>query len=325
MSLRNALHASPQLFPFGIDERGETVHLLGLSELEYERASFLDSRLLTSSTRIASVSWSEFGEAAADLPLRCHFVFHISHTGSTLLSRLLAACSPSFSLREPAILRLFAEGQFYDRIDTFLGLWSRTFRSDQTAVIKATSFVNEIAIDLMQRVASSRAVLIYIPLSSFLPALLDGAMVDIDRQASSRWRRLTRRGLLTSCSLESLSPGERVAMSWLAEMVSLYELASAFPARTRWLHFERFLQCPELELKQVIDHLGYVSTSDLSLPKSIFHRYAKQPEVEYSKEFRAQLIAQSASRFATEIQRGTNWLHSALRDQPSLASIVNFA
>ena len=102
-----------------------------------------------------------------------------------------------FSLREPAIFRCLADAQlalgrpdapwnpaeFADRVRVHLALWSRTFEPGQTAVIKATSFVSEMAEHLMERAPAARSVFMFVAPEVFLKALLGGAMSDIDAGA----------------------------------------------------------------------------------------------------------------------------------------------
>jgi hypothetical protein len=203
---------------------------------------------------------------------------------------------------------MFAQGAFLDRLDLFLGLWSRTFNSSQRALIKATSFVSDIGLELMTRVLDARAILMYVPPETFLSALLDGSMVDVASQAESRLQRLQRRQFLTGLSVDSLSPGECVAMSWLSEMTCLSEIASQFPTRTLWIDFDRFLEQSETMLSQSFSHLGLVADSAAYLRESTMQRYAKKPEVNYDAAFRSKLLDASRQKFHSEISRGLAWL-----------------
>jgi len=307
-TLRDALTASPSLFPFHMAPDGNTVQFVNLSESDYRDASFLDNRMLKPNVRFANIPWTELSVAAQNLPIQCDFIFHVSHAGSTLLSRLLGSHSMCFSLREPAILRLFGQGAFLDRLDPFLGMWSRTFRPEQRAIIKATSFVSDIGGQMMTRVRGARAILMYVPAETFLPALLDGAMTDIDSQAKERLRRLQRRQFLCGVTAESLSPGECVAMSWLSEMVCLAEIANQFPTRTLWIDFDQFLRQPEKLLSESFSHLGLEADSAAYLRETTMQRYAKKPEVNYDATFRSKLLEASRTKFCNEISRGVAWL-----------------
>src|SRR5947207_3329200 len=150
-TFREHLRASPALYPIAMDARADAVQLVRLTKADYEAASFLDVRMLTPGVPSGWGPWAELREASAGLPERCHFIFHISHVGSTLLSRLLGHHPALFSLREPALLRHLADAhllldqpaspwgraEFDGRLATFLAIWSRTFARGQTALIKA--------------------------------------------------------------------------------------------------------------------------------------------------------------------------------------------
>src|SRR5438046_4135658 len=99
-----ALTASPLLYPIALDPRADAVRLVRLTAADYAAASFLDARMLPADAPHAWVPWAGVRRAAAGLAPRCHFIFHISHVGSTLLSRLLGQHPALFSLREPVIL-----------------------------------------------------------------------------------------------------------------------------------------------------------------------------------------------------------------------------
>jgi len=313
MSFQQAVSASPTLFPLQFDSEGHIVQLVGLTESDYQAASFLDNRLLGTNTQHATVPWQDLATAAANLPMRCDFIFHISHAGSTLLSRLLGSHPCCFSIREPAILRLIAQGQFPDRLHTFIGLWSRTFHPRQRALIKATSFVNEIAVKLLTVVSESRAILMFVKPETFLPALLDGAMSDITSQSQSRFERLQQKGFLSGISLPDLSPGECVAMSWLSEMSSLTEVATKFPDRTHWLDFDDFLKQPSHHLQSAFSHFGIQTEVESLLAGPIMQTYAKKPQVNYDATFRTQLLVASQHKNSQEISRGLAFLERTAR------------
>ncbi len=311
MQLRDALAASPELFPLNMDAVGSAIQFIRLSANDYANASFLDSRMLQPDFPQAVIPWSELQPATTGLALKCDFIFHISHAGSTLLSRLLGSHPAFFCLREPAILRQLSQGSFSEHLRPFLGLWSRTFYPEQRAVIKATSFVSEIAVELMQLVPDSRALLMYVPLPTFLRALLDGAMSDITSQTETRLRRLQRRNLFPSLSASELTPGESVALSWLVEMLSLVDANQYSPARTAWLDFDDFLVQPQLRLHQVFSHFGVSAEVESLLAGPLMQRYAKKPDVGYDTAFRNKLLREAEQKHSAEIKRGLAWIARA--------------
>lgn len=308
-SLKDALRESPLLFPLDMDAKGENVQFVRMLQADYAAASFLDQRMLRPGQTVAAIAWPEVLSAANELPLRCDFIFHISHVGSTLLSRLLGQHPALLSLREPAILRRLAMGEFPERLDVFLGLWSRTFAPQQKAIIKATSFVSSISAELLERVTDSRALLMYVPARTFIAAMLDGVMSDIDELAPSRWSRLQRQHVdLLELPLTSLTAGERVAMSWLTEMLSLQQAAARFPDRTMWLDFDNFLLDVERQLAAALRHFHVSDNCHNLLAGTTMERYAKRPDVKYDADLRRRLLSQAHAAHATEIERGLSWL-----------------
>ncbi|WP_145079421.1 hypothetical protein [Aureliella helgolandensis] len=297
------------LFPLSMSVDGEVIQLASLSEQDYRAASFLDHRILESGLRRGVVAWTALRQAAEGLPIRCHFIFHTSHAGSTLLSRLIGERDAFFSVREPEILRRLVVPSQRDRRPLFLGLWSRTFHPNQTAVIKATSWVNEIASDLLHTSPGSRCLLTYVSLPVFLSALLDGAMKDIEISFTQRLHRLQQHGVGLGIEATQLTPGERVAMSWLAEMLTLCNVQQAFPARSRWVSFDRFLEEPDEYFNQAVQHLEPQVRSVGGCTPAIMQRYAKQMSVSYDANFRQTMLLQSQKKHAMEIQRGLDWFH----------------
>jgi len=341
-TFRQQLTASPMLYPIAMDARADVVQLVRLTKADYAAASFLDARLLTAEVRSGWGPWPELREAAAGLPERCHFIFHISHVGSTLLSRLLGLHPALFSLREPAILRDLADvyltldrptctwdrTEFGTRLGVYLGLWSRTFEAGQIATIKATSFVSEMAEHLMLRLADARSIFMFVRPLTFLKALLDGAMSDIEGLAEQRISRLQRR-LGGACRpLAELSAGERVAMSWLSEMLALRQAGIRFSARVLWLDFDKFLAAPESGLTAALAHLGIAAAGADAreiLAGPTMSRYAKAPAYTFDARHRDQLLRQAEERHAPEIGKGLAWLDRVAAAFPAVREVLNCA
>lgn len=322
------LTSSPALYPVAADLQADRVCFVHVTRTAYAAASFLDERMLVPGTRGRWCPWPEVQRAAAGLSGRCHFVFHISHVGSTLLSRLVGHHPALFSLREPAVLRTLAEAhlllghpscpwdqaEFDRRLAVYLALWSRTFEPGQVAVIKATSFVSEMAQLLMDRVADARSILMFVPPKTFLAALLGGAMSDITAAAGQRLFRLHRRLGAALWKPGSLSPGESVAMSWLSEMLALHAAATRFPDRVLWVDFDRFLTDPGSGLAAVLTHLGagcVDETVPAILARPTLGEYAKAPGQKFDAQFRHRLLRQDEERHAAEIRKGLDWLDRA--------------
>jgi hypothetical protein len=334
-SLQASLAHSPEFFPHSLDARGERIAFIQLSKSDYQRASFLDGRILTPSTVMHPLSWQQVATALApaNLTERCGFIFHIGHVGSTLLARLIGAHPAAFVLREPLLLRTFAQiyggsgpepqwphGETASRLTNTLKLFSRTFEPAQSPIIKATSFVSELSASLMQRRSARKALLMFVSPESYLATILGG---PVSRQESKvlapdRLRRLHRRIGAEVWRVDSLSEGEWLAMSWACEMSALAQASSAAPERIYRADFDEFLANPN-SLRTLFRHFDIDAT--LAEVTAIAHgpdmrRYSKAPEFEYDAGLRLAVLSEARSKHGAEIRRGMDWLEQAAQFEP---------
>jgi hypothetical protein len=344
--LPESLGRSPELFPHALDVRGDSVSFIRLSRADYVKASFLDSRVLTPRSIEHMMPWRHVVDAieAARLPERCAFIFHIGHVGSTLLSRLIGAHPRAFALREPMILRTCAqlsfepearpqawsEGDFDARLSGCLKLLSRTFDDQQHAVIKATSFVSEMATALLSRASAPKALTMYISPESYLATILGGAnsRPEAKMLAPYRLRRLHRRIGGEAWQLGSLSEGELLALGWACEMSALAHASRAAGARILRVDFDQFLARPATFLFAALCHFNIDATPSEAhtiLQGPDMYRYSKAPEHAYDAALRSEVLNEARATHGAEIQRGLAWLDraaaqfSAVRDAMELA------
>ncbi|HEY0749328.1 MAG TPA: hypothetical protein VGD63_21690 [Steroidobacteraceae bacterium] len=320
------LGRSPELFPYGLDLASDSVLFARLRKVDFERASFLDARLITPQTTSRLLAWPEVSAAidASRLAERCGFIFHIGHVGSTLLSRLIGSHAGVFSLREPVILRTLAQlngevppswrGRFDRRLTDCLKLLSRTFEPRQLAVVKATSFVSELATTLLSRPSGSKAVMMHVSPESYLATILGGpnSRQEARMLAPSRLLRLHRRLKEDAWKLESLSEGEVLALSWACEMSALAEAHAAGTAgRTLLVDFDRFLINPAPLLAAVLRHFDAPADPNdvLAIVNGpVMHRYSKAPDHAYDAALRRDVLTQARAVHGREIMRGLAWL-----------------
>jgi len=167
------LRDSPAWFP--LEAAADGVHLLRLAASDYAAASFLDQRLLQGGYPRASAAPALLAAAAAGLAPCRHYLFHIGHVGSTLLSRLIGAHAECFALREPALLRALATTPAAaPPLEAVLALLGRTWRPGQRAVVKATSFVSEIADPILEASGEARALFVYAAPLAYVRGILAG-------------------------------------------------------------------------------------------------------------------------------------------------------
>jgi hypothetical protein len=327
--------ASPRLYALSIDAAGERVRLVSLDEAAYRAASFLDERLLPTAGLGEWVSLDDLRRAMRFADAECDFIFHIGHVGSTLLSRVLGEDDRVFAVREPAILRVLAvtalgpqdPAVLRDQTGLFLKLWARVYRPTQRTLLKATSFVSDIAPLMMTLNPSASAILMFDPPSVHLAAILAGeaSRAELRSYASMRLTRLHRRLGGQFWRLDALSMGEIAAMGWACETLALAHLAQQFPDRILWLGFDAFLAQPGVGLSAVLHRLHGRAPPDrieTLLRSPHFGRYAKATEHAFDGELRHKILAQAAHDHGEELARGLAWLDIAGADHPVIGDAV---
>jgi hypothetical protein len=345
-ALASSLERSPELFPHAYDLRNDAVSLVRLTRADYEAASFLDDRVLKTQTLGRTIPWATLALAvdSARLMERCHFIFHIGHVGSTLVSRLLGAQDEIFSLREPAILRTLAQmrsepellprawssAEFEHRQSAFLKLWSRTFAPTQTSLIKATSFVSEMAVDLLARPASPKAILLYVKPEAYMATILGGpnAREEAKMFAAGRLKRLQTRVGREAWHLGALSEGEALAMGWAAETSALIAARAVAGSRAHALDFDSFLESPEEKIAGLFHHLDcHPTASAVSrvLSGPLMAQYSKAPEHAYSPALRQEILDGARKMHAREIEKGMAWLTKAADEFPVIRDCLKMA
>jgi hypothetical protein len=340
------LGRSPELFPHELDVRNDSVAFIRLSQADYAQASFLDARILTPHTIGQRVAWRQVAAsiAAASLPERCYFILHIGHVGSTLLSRLTGAHPRVFALREPMILRTLAQiqsapeipphawsgGDFEARLGGCLKLLSRTFDAQQRAVVKATSFVSELAAELLSRASAPKALMMYVAPESYLATVLGGpnSRQEAKILTPSRLRRLHRRIGREEWRLGSLSEGEALALGWACEMSALAHAARAAGARVLRVDFDRFLAAPSAHLAAALRHFDIDATPSqvhAILQGPDMRRYSKAPEHAYDAALRLEVLNAARATHGAQIRGGLAWLERAAAQFPPVRDALLLA
>ncbi|MGB3472779.1 MAG: hypothetical protein WBA51_18330, partial [Erythrobacter sp.] len=312
-----------------------------LSEADFRDASFLDQRLLQAQPgqqqrAMQWGDWSVIAPQTAGARDDARFIFHIGHVGSTLIARLLGEAADTLALREPQLLRQFAEfamlegeahspwppGRMAERLPLVRQWLSRTFRADQRALIKATSFVSDIAPELMG--TTRKAVFLKLSAQRYLQTILAG---DASRQelavfSPTRIQRLNARIGEPVLKLWELDETKRAALGWACEMAAL-EAASNH--NVLWVDFDAFLAQPAAQLSQIAQHLGIALSDDQAQQLAsgpMMQRYSKAPEHGYSPQLREDVLAKAASERGSDIRAALDWLEQAAKSHQVIAATL---
>ncbi len=310
---------------------GHAVRLVRLDEAAYRAASFLDQRLLALGYPHGQCSVPVLEAAAARLSSRAHWIFHIGHVGSTLVSRLIGAHAEFFALREPALLRtVAAQSPSPARSAALmlaLALLGRTWRADQRAVIKATSFVSELAQPVLAGADDPVAIFMFAQPHAYLQTIFAGPVSRVESRqlTAARLARLGQRLDAGEWRPDPRSEGECIAMSWLCEMTVLHQAAARSEPRVAWVDFDDFLVAPAAALRAIFRALGSAPPAheiEALVGGPLMRQYSKAPEHAYDAELRRSLLLAADHEHAPEIRRGMAWLHRVGAHHPLVAAVL---
>jgi hypothetical protein len=331
----NELSGSAALYPQKLGPALERALVVRMSEDDYRAASFLDERMYTRQMEAAWVPVSALTarlETITTQPM--HFIFHIGHVGSTLLSRLLDETGEVLSLREPLPLRTLAEAYDFAKdnaatdalLEAFLKLWARGFPATRMVILKATSSAARMGQRLMTARPGARAVYLSVAAEPYIATLLAGpyAASDLNGFGPERLSRL-KKLLGDNAIAQPRTLGELAAMSWLVEQLTRANLIAADRVRVLAIDFERFLDSMEETLASVLSHYELDASPErisTLMQSPLLTRYSKAPEQNYSREMRAQLLDQSRKTYAEEIARALGWLDALAQRHSAVAVLL---
>jgi hypothetical protein len=314
---------TPAYLPIEFEPATDCVTWLRLSEGDYKDASFLDFRLVQPQSELRHSPWPD---VPADARRDAHYIFHIGNVGSTLISRLLDELPEVFAVREPQLLRqLGADADFA----TVAGLLSRTWRPEQRANVKATSFTSELADRLVQ--PGAKALFLYATPDIYLASILAGqnSWQTLAALSDVRLARLQGRCPGLTADINTMHDGLKAALGWACEMTSLERAAEALPAETvLWLDFDTFLADPVRHFIAIAAHFGIEVSPPLAgaiAEGPLMRRYSKALDYEFSPRARRETLADSRVRHGRAIQDGLDWLGGLASRYPAVAQAIRRA
>jgi hypothetical protein len=308
-----------------IDPQGRLIRFVRMDEAAYRAASFLDDRMLQPGLESRICSLDETISATASLSRDdARWIFHIGHVGSTLIARLLGELDGVLSIREPRSLRDLSaagpEGQF-ELASALTRLMSRTFTPQQSALVKATSFVSEMAPLLVAPGAAT--LFLFATPANYIASILAGenSIKELQTLHRIRGERLRSRGI----RLEGFdrSDAHRAALAWACEMTSLESAAAAMAERRIvWADFDRMLDDMAGWISRCASEFGFVaphSRIEEIIAGPLMRSYSKALEYDYSPSLRAELLADATRLHGPEIGAAIAELSSAAKTAPLLA------
>jgi hypothetical protein len=314
-----------------IDPQGRLIRFVRMDEAAYRAASFLDDRMLQTGLESRICSLDETMPVAGALARNdSRWIFHIGHVGSTLIARLLGELDGVLSIREPRSLRDLSaanpEAQF-ELASALTRLMSRTFTPKQVALVKATSFVSEMAPLLV--VPGGSALFLFASPANYIASILAGenSIKELQALHAIRGERLRSRGI----RLDGFdrSDAHRAALAWACEMTSLESAAAAMAdRRIVWADFDHMLEDMVGWTSRCASEFGFVAPHgriEEIVAGPLMRRYSKALEYDYSPSLRAELLADATRLHKPEIDAAIAELSDAAEAAPLLARALGRA
>lgn len=338
--LLGELRQNPDILLHDLDIVNRRGLLVRISETDYRHSSFLDHRALRPGSEGAWFPLTRIQDETCGFqpPLAPHFIFHVSHCGSTLVSRLLAELPGNLPVREPLPLLALAaqrreckrptarltERGWIELFDMSLRLLGRTYRDGERSFIKATSACANLLKPMAAHSPASRAVLLYTDLESWLCTMLrDESVRENGRFYAASWlvdfMEMTGRQDL---KLVDLTDSEQFALNWLTSMLHFDEARRTIPERVLLCDFDIFLADAGAGIESVarfFDLDGTRAREAAAGPQ--MRAYAKDQNQRYDGAMRRQELEAAGRRFGEEVDAGLAFATRLCRDQPLLDPI----
>jgi hypothetical protein len=328
---QKAMLDSPALFLRDVDPvRGRAI-FTPMNEESYRDSAFLDNRIVRAAERDLVVDLDDLIELAtarqAESPL-IHYLFHMGHCGSTLISRILGERSCYLALREPPLLMglsrsLRALGrpgfplsrQRWEALrELSLLMLGKTWRSGQTALVKPTSHAGNLIPELMRHTGQERAVLLYVDLATYLATMLRPHTRRETRLFAKdfRMREFMDLSGLDPATSSDYSDAKLITLTWLlhAREMTIALEDPALVGRCLPVHFDDFLAEPVAGISRICDFLGSpmpAAERESVLSGSWLSRSAKNPAEPYDDRARDRELATLRARHAEELEAGVAW------------------
>jgi hypothetical protein len=306
-----------------IDRKAGLVRFVEMMPDTYRGASFLDDRMFQQPRVSHALAWDEVVAARpADARADARWIFHIGRVGSTLIARLLGELDGVLSIREPRALRdvnFLPPDDTAQYVPTIQALFSRTFAPGETALVKATSSVSEMARELMSE--NKPTLFLYTSARSFISGILAGnSRKELLERARMRARRAASRGARLP---PPRSEADLAAAAWAAEMTSL---EAADGSTVLWADFDRVLDDLDASLRTLADFLGFAA-SDKQIQEvaegPLTRSYSKDTQVEYGADRRREILSEAEKRHRSDIDAALAMLVKASETSPLLLKALS--
>lgn len=338
----DALFESPVWFPREVSFTHDRVLFASMTEAAYRDTAFLGG-LADAGNRNIGLRLSQLVERYRRLqpsPRALHYIFHVGHCGSTLLSRMLGSLRGVLSLREPPPLFALAQraralrglesgpAGWPDTFGLILSLLSRTFRPGDVAVVKPISHANNLMAGMLDWTPDCRGVLLYVDLETYLATMLRPATRRETARAvsGSRLADFHARAGNHEPALAELDDARKAALVWLVQMREFADTLRdpSLCGKVRPLEFDCFLSDSRNrlgELAAFFDRHPCAAELDDAVGPELAHRYSKSVAYAFDARARDRMLEASRRAHSGEIAAALDWAAAVGRRYPAFASL----
>ncbi len=320
----------PGTLPHRLNATDGTLEFAAIEPADLKRMTFHDGRDFTSAQVRGPFPLAEvaaiISEAGLKAASKVNYIFHSAFCCSTLLARCLAIDGKILSLREPnlmldlANLKRFKHSIYADperwteTLSLAISLLAKPMDNSQGVLIKPTNITNNIIPDLLDCSPSSRAILLYSDLRSFLISLIKKG------QPGLAYARQTMQILNMDSDFVSgiagdmgkpLSDLQIIALVWRVQMSVFADVLASFPhGRVASLDSRLLIEDPAGTLRGVIDFYGYeVSESEIGniTTGPLFHHHAKVTGQPFDAAKRGEETQRIEDEFGKKLDQVVAW------------------
>lgn len=323
------LFENPDHYYFGLD--GSDVLFLQMNRDCYARSIFFDDRIVTvhdNPLRVPLTSLLAAAAQYAEVQPRIGWIFHMAHTGSTLLARALDRPGKNLVIREPGSLRGLgveasalhdsrAVGAGWNALlKLALAMLDKRYAADEHVLVKANVPVNAIIDDLLAVSSDPKALLLHFGLNDYLVAILRSP--NHRNWVNHIFVEMQLGKLPENGPADNMQIAEKAAALWLFQIRRYAEVLSS-NAGVVSLDANILFDEPALCLKAASEYFGCAMDDDevrKVIAGPLFSTYSKNPNAAFDNRHRKQRVAETRLALGEEIAVARRWVEQRVAKLP---------
>ncbi len=326
--ISDLLH-NPDFYLFGLEN--EDALFLPMNRESYAKSIFFDGRIKPTHDHVIRVPLipllTSVSQMIATVP-RIGWIFHMAHTGSTLLSRALDRPGKNLVIREPMPLRVLgveagalhkftSESESWKKLlHLAILMLDRRYAKDEAILVKANVPVNAIIPDLLAKSPHPQALLLHFGLEDYLTAILRSA--NHRKWVDHIFSEIQLDKHPETAPFNALQNAEKAAALWLFQ-IRIYADVLAANSSVRSLDANILFDEPLPCLKAASDYFDCPIGDDEArsiVSGGLFSTYSKNPNALFDNERRKERVTETRLVLADDIIMARRWVESRLAISP---------